>query len=357
MKNTFASHTLFMIYALFISVFLMSGHGLATEGTDVLSAAEGHYKKSEFLKAHRKADEAIPKLNAEAAANPALKKDLAQAYMLKARILSVQQVSRAKVKQEIMAAIMIDPRYVGSVDTSSLKPDFRETLSETKTEFIDMMKKSLFGQELEGSKPSPILQATRIEPAQQVQTAGRRHTMAVIPIILKDAYKDEPSRAISDAVMKQIIPAITGGIKNANVYVVPEDQAGILKAQLSIRDYDQFVMGPDKPVGMGDVDAKDVNTGDIVSKVGFVSLPEHYVPKFNPLYKHLHADSILLISVYNNLSFSNPYFIQVYYCFYTKQEKSKPTMRDSVILEKPDEIIPYIKRSAFKFDVYVKSLE
>ena len=160
---------------------------------------------------------------------------------------------------------------------------------------------------------------------------------------------DEPSRAISDAIMKQIVPTITGGIKNANVYVVPEAQANILKAQLSIREYDQFVMGTDKPVGMDDVEVKDVNTGDIVSKVGFVSLPDHYIPKFNPLYKHLNADSILLVSVYNNLSFSKPYFIQVYYCFYTKQEKSKPSLRDSKIMEQPDEIIPYIKRSAAKF--------
>ena len=63
-----------MIYALFILIFFMSNYCLATEGTDLLSAADVHYKKTEFLKAHRKVDEAITKLGTESVSNTSLKK-------------------------------------------------------------------------------------------------------------------------------------------------------------------------------------------------------------------------------------------------------------------------------------------
>ena len=269
--------------------------------------------------------------------------------------MSSQQVGTAKIKLELMEAITSDPQYIGTINTKSLKPDLQESLAEAKAEFIEKMQRILFGQApMMKTTPSPIVQATRIEPSQPAQ---QRHTMAIIPIILKDAYKDEPPRSINESIMKQIPPILTSSIKHANAYIVPDDKANILKAQLAIRDYDQFVMGPDKPVGMDDIEGRDVNTGDIFSKIGFVSLPEPYILKFNPLYKHLNADSILLVSVYNNLSFSKPYFIQVYYCFYTKHEKSKPTLRDSIILENPSEIIPFIKRIVSKFDAYIKSLE
>lgn len=318
----------------------------ATEGTDLLNMASEFYTKAELLKARKKVDEAIAKLYVDLSSNIKTKKYLSQAHFLKAEILLAQQADKSKIKAELTSAMMIDPQYVSTIDQNSMKPEMKGILLEVKGDIIEQINKNM-------------MIPAQASPKQQLQnqTQGQRHRLAIVPIILKDAYIDEPPRSIKKALITQISSNLVNTIKSADAFIIEEEKASALKSKLAIKDYDQFVMGPDKPVGMGDIDLKDINSGEVISKIGFLSLPEPYMMKFIQLYKQLNADSILLVSIYNYLSYSSPYYIQVYYCYYTKQDKVKPFLRDSTILEDPKEIMPYVDRLARKLDAYHRALE
>ena len=370
-----------IIYVIILTAFsisVQSDCSAATVGTAVLEIAEVHYKVANFTDAYNKADEAIALLNSELRSNITLKTHLAQAHLLKAKILSSQMADNIKIKEELISAIIIDPVYINKLQMRSLTPKMQIYISEAKTEAIEGARKKVIKAQalvkndlhcdayyelllidssyLNNLESVSILIESCKAKCTSVKPPGRNE-IAILPIMLKDSYRDkgEMARSIDKFFDYQSYYSIlTDKIESAKISLISDQKANMLKSEIGIDDYDKFILAPDKLVL--DTEISKFSLDEFFAGSGILSLPEKTIPKLMKLFKLLQVKYVLFISVYNNISFSSPYFIRGYYSFYNINMPNKPTYRDSMFIDDPKDITKFFNKIGEKLNPYMDSI-